>query len=275
MQKLKKIWAVPEIGILLPLLLCVAFFTWVSPAFLGPESVRAILRALAFVGLIAVGQTFLMIAGEIDLSVGSVAGFCAIASAWLMKTAHWPAAAAIVAAVTLGAALGLVNGWVTVRIGIPAFITTLGMLYIAKGLNYLLCKGYPIYPLPASVQDSALHRPGTEGLCHGRQPRGSSSRRHPHRGGQDRMLCPLRRPRGCGRNSPHGPDQCRPAGNRGGLGARRHRQHRDRRSQPLRRSRHGGGHIPRTSSDAGHSHRSRHHRSEHPLANGRRGRDHD
>ncbi|NBV97752.1 MAG: ABC transporter permease, partial [Verrucomicrobia bacterium] len=153
MQKLKKIWAVPEIGILLPLLLCVAFFTWVSPAFLGPESVRAILRALAFVGLIAVGQTFLMIAGEIDLSVGSVAGFCAIASAWLMKTAHWPAAAAIVAAVTLGAALGLVNGWVTVRIGIPAFITTLGMLYIAKGLNYLLCKGYPIYPLPASVQD--------------------------------------------------------------------------------------------------------------------------
>ncbi|NBP40649.1 MAG: ABC transporter permease, partial [Betaproteobacteria bacterium] len=102
MQKLRKIWAVPEIGILLPLLLCTAFFTWVSPAFLGPESVRAILRALAFVGLIAVGQTFLMIAGEIDLSVGSVAGFCAVAAAWLMKTAQWPAVAAIAAAITLG-----------------------------------------------------------------------------------------------------------------------------------------------------------------------------
>jgi ribose transport system permease protein len=159
MQKLRKIWAVPEIGILLPLLLCTAFFTWVSPAFLGPDSVRAILRALAFVGLIAVGQTFLMIAGEIDLSVGSVAGFCAVAAAWLMKTAQWPAVAAIAAAIALGGALGLVNGLVTVRIGIPAFITTLGMLYIAKGLNYLLCKGYPIYPLPASVQDFGKAEP--------------------------------------------------------------------------------------------------------------------
>jgi ribose transport system permease protein len=100
-----------------------------------------------------------MIAGEIDLSVGSVAGFCAVAAAWLMKTAQWPAVAAIAAAIALGAALGLVNGLVTVRIGIPAFITTLGMLYIAKGLNYLLCKGYPIYPLPASVQDFGKAEP--------------------------------------------------------------------------------------------------------------------
>ena len=90
--RLKKIWSVPEIGILLPLILCAGFFTWLSPLFLGPESVRAILRALAFIGLIAVGQTFLMIAGEIDLSVGSVAGLCAVASAWLMKFAGWPPA---------------------------------------------------------------------------------------------------------------------------------------------------------------------------------------
>ena len=157
--RLKKLWSVPEIGILLPLILCAGFFTWVSPSFLGPESDRAILRALAFIGLIAVGQTFLMIAGEIDLSVGSVAGLCAVASAWLMKFAGWPPAAAVLGAILLGASLGGINGWIAVSVGIPAFITTLGMLYIAKGLNYLLCKGYPIYPLPPVVQEFGKAEP--------------------------------------------------------------------------------------------------------------------
>jgi ribose transport system permease protein len=93
-----------------------------------------------------------MISGEIDLSVGSVAGLCAVVAAWAMKEWGWPVGAGVATGLIVGASAGLFNGFVTVRLGIPGFITTLGMLYIARGFNYLLCQGYPVYPLPDSLK---------------------------------------------------------------------------------------------------------------------------
>jgi ribose transport system permease protein len=107
---------------------------------------------MSFVGVIAVGMTLLMIAGELDLSVGSVAGLSAIVAAWLMKSGACPVGVAVAGGLTTGALIGLINGLITVRLGIPAFIATLGMLYIARGVNYLICAGYPIYPLPPAVK---------------------------------------------------------------------------------------------------------------------------
>ena len=144
----KRILTIPETGVLVPLVVFAAVFVWIDHTFLNANSLAAMLRAVAFIGVIAVGQTWLMVAGEIDLSVGSVAGLGAIVASWLMKNAHWPLEAGLVAGLATGAFAGLINGLVAVRLGIPAFIATLGMLYIARGLNYLLCQGYPIYPLP-------------------------------------------------------------------------------------------------------------------------------
>ncbi len=152
MKGLRKLWSVPELGVLVPLVICTVLFYCTSHSFLGHNSVASMLRAMAFVGIIAVGQTWLMIVGEIDLSVGSVAGLCAVASSWLMKYAAWPVEAGLAAGILLGCIAGLINGIVAVRFGIPAFIATLGMLYIARGFNYLLCKGYPIYPIPDSLK---------------------------------------------------------------------------------------------------------------------------
>lgn len=148
MKAVRKILAVPETGIIIPLLLFAVIFLGIEPTFLSPNSLAAMLRAVAFIGVIAVGQTWLMVSGEIDLSVGSVAGLGAIVAAWMMKNASWSLEAGILAGLGAGALAGLINGLVAVRLGIPAFIATLGMLYIARGLNYLLCQGYPIYPLP-------------------------------------------------------------------------------------------------------------------------------
>lgn len=148
MTPLRKLWAVPELGVLVPLVICTLLFYGMSHSFLGANSVASMLRAMAFVGIIAVGQTWLIIAGEIDLSVGSVAGLCAVVSSWLMKYAGWPVEAGLAAGILLGCLAGGINGIIAVRCGIPAFIATLGMLYIARGFNYLLCKGYPIYPIP-------------------------------------------------------------------------------------------------------------------------------
>ena len=159
MKLLRKIWAIPEAGIFVPLVLLTLVFFCVSPGFLGANSMAAMLRALTFVGIIAVGQTWLMVAGGIDLSVGSVAGLCAIVSSWLMKTQGWPMEAGLLAGLSVGLLAGLVNGLVTVRLGIPAFITTLGMLYVARGLNYLLCQGYPIYPIPDALKQLGRAEP--------------------------------------------------------------------------------------------------------------------
>jgi ribose transport system permease protein len=148
----RKVLAVPEVGIFLPLVAFTLLFYAVDPALLSRNNIGAMLRGVSFVGVIAVGQTLLMIAGELDLSVGSVAGLCAIVSSWLMKHAGWPVEAAVLAGLLTGGLVGLVNGLVAVRLGLPAFIATLGMLYIARGLNYLICQGYPIYPLPDSLK---------------------------------------------------------------------------------------------------------------------------
>jgi ribose transport system permease protein len=149
---LRTLVAVPEMGIFVPLIGFIVLFYCFNHAFLNSASIVAMLRAIAFVGVIAVGQTWLMVAGEIDLSVGSVAGLCAVASSWLMKYKGWPMEAGLAAGLAVGALAGVFNGVMAVRVGIPAFITTLGMLYIARGFNYLLCQGYPVYPIPESLK---------------------------------------------------------------------------------------------------------------------------
>ena len=149
---LRRALAIPEVGILLPLLGLTLFFYWRSPVLLSPENIGSMLRAMSFVGVVAVGLTLLMIAGEIDLSVGSVAGLCAIVASHLMKDAGWPVLPSLLAGLGTGALAGLINGLLVVRLGIPAFIATLGMLYIARGGSFLISKGYPLYPLPASVE---------------------------------------------------------------------------------------------------------------------------
>lgn len=155
----RRVLTIPEAGVLAPLLLAVALFGFRNPAFLEPANAAAMLRGAAFIGVIAVGQTLLMVCGELDLSVGSVAGLCAIVCAWAMHDAHWSIAASIAAGLGAGAATGIVNGLVAVRLGLPAFIATLGMMYIARGLNYLLCKGYPVYPLPRAVSSFGRAEP--------------------------------------------------------------------------------------------------------------------
>ncbi len=159
MKVLRKMWMVPEAGILLPLILCMIVFYTINHSFLSADSIAAMLRAMAFVGIIAVAQTWLMVSGGIDLSVGSVAGLCAVVASWLMKNHGFSVPMGVAAGVGVGALAGLVNGVVTVRLGIPAFITTLGMLYMARGWNYLLCKGYPIYPIPDSLKNFGRSEP--------------------------------------------------------------------------------------------------------------------
>ena len=143
--------AVSEIGVLCALVVAVAVFTALEPAFLSDRNVRAILSIVSFVGIIAIGQIILLICGEFDLSVGSVAGLAVVVSGKLMTVVALPVPIAILGGVITGALVGLVNGLVVVRFHVPAFIQTLGMLFIGQGLIQVVTLGYPVYPLPASI----------------------------------------------------------------------------------------------------------------------------
>ncbi|MGH3393174.1 MAG: ABC transporter permease [Streptosporangiaceae bacterium] len=109
--------------------------------------------------LLAVGETFVICTGGIDLSVGAVLGFAGTAGAWVMMhgfagahgAAAGPVALGFGCAIAAGAAFGVLNGVLVAWAGVPPFVVTLGTLGIATGLGYLLNNGQEISAIPASV----------------------------------------------------------------------------------------------------------------------------
>lgn len=150
-RRIPQLLPLSEFGVVVPLVALVVLFYLINPAFLSTENMLAIVGAMSFVGIVGVGQSLLLVSGEFDLSVGSVAGLSAVVAAWLMTKGHIPVGIALLGGLATGAGVGVINGLIVVKVGIPAFITTLGMLYIALGVDYLITDGYPIYPLPSVI----------------------------------------------------------------------------------------------------------------------------
>lgn len=149
----------PEGAELVPvILIAIVIFAALNSAFLKPANLLTILASMAFVGIIAVGQTVVIISGNIDLSVGAVAALCAVIGAKLM-VAGAPIAVAVIAALGVGAVVGLFNATLTV-LGIPSFIVTIGTLYMAGGLAVFITKGQPVFPLPPQVTEIGVAKVG-------------------------------------------------------------------------------------------------------------------
>ena len=105
----------------------IAFFAVYAPSFATGGSVANIGRQTAAITIVAVGMTLVIINGEIDLSVGATVSLTGALAAVLMSNG-WPAGAAILAALAVGATIGAFNGLVTAYVGVPSFLVTLGML---------------------------------------------------------------------------------------------------------------------------------------------------
>jgi len=106
---------------------------------------------MAFPGLISMGMVQLMIAGEIDLSTGAVMSLAAVFAAKLIRDAGLSVPEAVLCSLGVALLVGLANGLLTVKVGVPAVITTIGMSFIARGISYSFTNGLPIYPLPPEV----------------------------------------------------------------------------------------------------------------------------
>ena len=129
------------------LLVICAVMTLKQPdAFASADNFFNITRNFAFIGIMALGMTAVILTGGIDLSVGSVMGLVGVVSGLLLQGEnHW--AVAIAAGLATGAVVGAVNGVLVAYVGLPSFVVTLGMLSIARSLAVVLSQNKIIYQL--------------------------------------------------------------------------------------------------------------------------------
>jgi ribose transport system permease protein len=143
------------------LLLLVIFFSVASPSFMTMDNLANILVQISVTGVIAVGLTFVILCGEIDLSVASIANVTGVAVAFFTAQESYvniantdfvmPGGVAIMLALVTCLVLGLVNAFGLTKIGIPSFIMTLAMMQIADGICALLLRGQIAYAVPSFV----------------------------------------------------------------------------------------------------------------------------
>jgi ribose transport system permease protein len=125
-----------------------AIFGILSPNFLSIGNLRDVAIAASINAIIAVGMTFVIITGGIDLSVGSIASFVGIVSATLMVTFGVSPVVALAAGILLGLVCGTVNGLLITRLHLPPFIATLGTMSVFQGCAYVVTDGRPVYNVP-------------------------------------------------------------------------------------------------------------------------------
>jgi ribose transport system permease protein len=129
--------------IFLVLLVLLVWITIVNPNFVEPPVFLAFLKRAAPLVILAAGQYFVIVAGEFDLSVGSLVTVVVVVAARLIDGDPGRTWWVIALLLAIGAAVGLVNGLITTRLRVPSFITTLGMLLILSGAVFLWTEGAP------------------------------------------------------------------------------------------------------------------------------------
>ena len=141
---LLQLFAIQELGVLIAAILIGAVFAFLSPEFLTTASAGSILASAVQFGVVGLGVTVLMIAGEFDLSVASVYSLCPLvmASLWIVHGVNVFVALAV--ALAFAAAIGALNGLATLLLGIPSFIITLATALFWAGVSLNLTGGYPI-----------------------------------------------------------------------------------------------------------------------------------
>ncbi len=137
MSRFRKAMIRPELGAIAGAVLVFMFFLAIArdTGMFSPEGVMTWSTVSAQFIIIAVGACLLMIAGEFDLSVGSMIGFAGIVIAITSVTWGWPVWLSIFTAFALAMAIGALNGYLVIKTGLPSFIVTLAFLYILRGLT--------------------------------------------------------------------------------------------------------------------------------------------
>jgi ribose transport system permease protein len=127
------------------LLVIFTFFSIANTSFFTYPNVINILFSTVVIGTLALGTTFVIITGGIDLSIGTGMTLCAVMSGVFIVNINLPVALGVAATILFGGLIGLVNGFNVAVLKIPPFIATLAMMLVAQGLALVLSNSTPIY----------------------------------------------------------------------------------------------------------------------------------
>jgi ribose/xylose/arabinose/galactoside ABC-type transport system permease subunit len=140
-----------EAGLLVGLAILYTFLSLMAPNFLTAPNQLNILRDAAFVGIIAWGMTFILISGEIDISVGPHVAFAGVVLAELAKSGV-PLPLAVVAVLVLGALIGAAAGYLRARLEVPSFIVTLSLWLALRGIAQVISDAVPVMIMDMGFQ---------------------------------------------------------------------------------------------------------------------------
>jgi ribose transport system permease protein len=144
----------PLIGLVL---LCV-FLSFSTDTFLSMRNFLNVMDQITVLGVMAVGMTLVILIGGIDLSVGSVLALSGMVMGYLGNSREWPFVIAILVALIASAACGLTSGLMVTRLRMPAFIATLAMMSIARGIASIITNGEQIVGFPDWFSNLAITR---------------------------------------------------------------------------------------------------------------------
>jgi len=141
----------PEIGIIIALIIAFVVFSLKNPLFASVSDLQSPLGIdLAGFGILAIGESFAIITGGIDLSVGSLVAFFCVFSAWLNVTAHIPVVLTFILTIAIGALWGLWHGMLITRLGVAPFVVTLVTFIFAAGADEAIA------PNPISISSGTF-----------------------------------------------------------------------------------------------------------------------
>ena len=131
-------------AIWLVLLVLVVVFSVANPRFITPSNLLTLLRQVSMFGIASIGMTFVILLGDIDLSIGTIVSFVNIFCSYLMVNMGVNMWLAIFVTLLASVVIGLMNGFMVSTIGMPALIATFAIQTSFSGLTYILCGGLPI-----------------------------------------------------------------------------------------------------------------------------------
>src|SRR4249920_1121516 len=142
-----------DYGLIIALIVIMLFFQFTTSGTLfKPVNLSNLVQQNSFIIVMALGMLLVIVAGHIDLSVGSVAGFIGALAAVLMVEYHWPVVPTALVCALAGAVIGAAQGWFVAYFKIPSFIVTLAGMLVFKGLALALLHGQSVGPFPDTFQ---------------------------------------------------------------------------------------------------------------------------
>lgn len=147
---LKNVFASGNFGLFVAALVLFAVLSIFSSSFLTSFNMYTIGRTLSLYAFIGLSQAIVLVVGDMNLSVGAIGGLATITAGYLIDIRHVPGTLAIIAALIVGIVCGTLNGLITTKFGINAFIVTLATSFIFTGINFGFTQGFSFVNIPLS-----------------------------------------------------------------------------------------------------------------------------